>query len=315
MKVLVPSAVPLGQLDVPEDTQVVVYDVKQTIPEEHVDADVLAAMNFGGKRLKDAAHRLHNLRLVQGFMAGTESLENAGFAPDVKIASGVGLHDVTVAEHTMMLTLALVRRLPQLLAAQAESRWASDLGGLQELHPVDSPVTTLLEANVLVWGFGSIGQHLAGLLQPFGPHIRGVARSAGERAGIEVVTQDQFPDVLPTTDVLIMILPSTDETSKALGAEQLAMLPRHAYVVNVGRGSTVDEAALLDALTEGELAGAALDVTTVEPLPADSPLWKAPNIIISPHAAGGRPVNPEALLSRNIRALIDGGELTNLVER
>lgn len=315
MKVLVPSSVPLGPLDVPEGTEVVVYDVRQTIPEEHLDAEVLATLDFGRKRLKDAAERMHTLRLVQGFMAGTDVLVESGFSPDVKIASGVGLHDATVAEHAVMLTLALVRRLPQLLAAQSESRWASELGGTQELHPVDSPVTTLLKANVLIWGFGSIGQHLTGILKPLGARIRGVARSAGERAGVEVITEEELPEALPTTDVLIMILPSTPATEKVLGAEQLALLPRHAYVVNVGRGSTVDENALLEALSNGELAGAALDVTAVEPLPADSPLWKAPNIIITPHAAGGRPVNAEALLSKNVRALAEGADLTNLVER
>lgn len=315
MKVLVPSSVPLGPLELPEGTEVVVYDVMDYIPEEHLDAGVLATLDFGRKRLRDAAERMPNLQLVQGFMAGTDVLVQSGFDDDVKIASGVGLHDATVAEHALMLTLALVRRLPQLLAAQEASRWASELGGTQELHPVDSPVTTLLEANVLIWGFGSIGKHLTGLLKPLGANIRGVARSAGERAGIEVVTEEQLTDVLPTTDVLIMILPSTPETDKALGAEQLALLSPHAYLVNVGRGSTVDETALLEALTNGELAGAALDVTAVEPLPSDSPLWKAPNIIISPHAAGGRPVNAEALLSKNVRALIDGGEITNLVER
>lgn len=314
MKILVPSSVPLGPLDVPGEVQVVVYDVMQTIPEEHVDAEVLATLDFGRKRLKDAAERMHNLRLVQGFMAGTDVLVQAGFAPDVKIASGVGLHDATVAEHALMLTLALVRRLPQLMAAQADSRWASELGGTQELHPVDAPVTTLMEANVLIWGFGSIGQHLTGILTPLGARIQGVARSAGERAGVKVITEEELPEVLPTTDVLIMILPSTPATEKVLGAEQLALLPRHAYLVNVGRGSTVDENALLEALTQGELAGAALDVTAVEPLPADSPLWQAPNIIISPHAAGGRPVNAEALLSKNVRALLEGGEITNLVE-
>lgn len=90
-----------------------------------------------------------------------------------------------------------------------------------------------------------------------------------------------------------MILPATAETAHVLDAERLAALPDHAYVVNVGRGATVDEDALVRALTEGRIAGAALDVTAVEPLPAESPLWDAPNLILTPHAAGGRPVGAD----------------------
>jgi phosphoglycerate dehydrogenase-like enzyme len=107
---------------------------------------------------------------------------------------------------------------------------------------------------VLVWGFGNIGQNLAPLLQALGAQVTGVGRSAGERAGFPVVAQDQLEAELGQTDVLVMILPATEATTHALDAARLAALPRHAFVVNVGRGTTVDEPALLAELVRTNLA-------------------------------------------------------------
>jgi phosphoglycerate dehydrogenase-like enzyme len=176
-------------------------------------------------------------------------------------------------------------------------------------------VTTLLGARVLVWGFGSIGQTVAPFLEQLGAEVRGVARSAGERSGFAVVAEEDLAGELGHTDVLLMILPSTDATTRALDAGRLAALPEHAYVVNVGRGSTVDEPALVAALCGGGIAGAALDVTSTEPLPADSPLWDAPNLLLTPHAAGGRPVGADELITDNLAALLAGRDLKNVVER
>src|SRR5690606_32794585 len=105
-------------------------------------------------------------------------------------------------------------------------------------------------------------------------------------------------------DVLIMILPATDETRGALSRERIALLPPRAWVVNVGRGTTVDEAALADALRHDRLGGAALDVTEVEPLPVSSELWDLANVIITPHSAGGRPIGAAGLIADNLRALL-----------
>jgi phosphoglycerate dehydrogenase-like enzyme len=182
------------------------------------------------------------------------------------------------------------------------------------LHP-EGPATTLLDARVLVWGFGSIGQTLAPLLDQLGARVRGVARSSGERAGFPVVAEENLRDELRQTDVLVMILPSTQATMRALDDDRLAALPDSAYVVNVGRGSTVDEPALVAALSGGRIAGAALDVTSTEPLAADSPLWEAPNIVLTPHAAGGRPVGADEIISANLSALLAGRDLRNVVDR
>ena len=157
-----------------------------------------------------------------------------------------------------------------------------------------------------MWGFGSIGQETARLFKAFGANVTGVAQSAGERSGFPVIATEQIDEYLPTTDILVMVLPTSDSTFKALDAHKLQLLPKRAYLVNVGRGTTVDEDALVVALNSGSIAGAALDVTATEPLPSDSPLWDAKNIVITPHAAGGRPVNPEELIAHNIRAFRTG---------
>lgn len=313
MKLLLPDSVPLDPA-LPEGVEAVHYDATAPVPDEHLDAEALVVWGNAPGDLRAVAGRMPRLRWVQTLAAGPDVVLGAGFPDDVVVTSGVGLHDRPVTEHALALVLALLRRLPEAIAAQAEHRWAGELGGLQPLHP-DGRVTTLLGARVLVWGFGNIGQNLAPLLQALGAQVTGVGRSAGERAGFPVVAQDQLEAELGQTDVLVMILPATEATTHALDAARLAALPRHAFVVNVGRGTTVDEPALLAALTERRIAGAALDVTEVEPLPADSPLWDAPNLLLTPHAAGGRPVGGDELVGTNLAALLAGRELRNVVAR
>jgi phosphoglycerate dehydrogenase-like enzyme len=313
MKVLLPDSVPLSP-PLPDGVEAVVYDVAAPVPDEHLDADALVVWGSSTPDLAAVAGRMPRLRWVQTLAAGPDAVLAAGFPDDVVVTSGAGLHSPTVTEHALALTLALVRRLPAAARAQSEHRWAGELGGMQPLHP-EGPVTTLLDARVLVWGFGHIGQTLAVLLRGLGARVRGVARSPGERAGFPVIAQADLDDELGRTDVLIMILPADASTERALNATRLAALPDHAYVVNVGRGATVDEDALHAALTGGVIAGAALDVTAVEPLPAGSPLWDAPNLVLTPHAAGGRPVGADELVGHNLAALVLGRALRNVVER
>jgi phosphoglycerate dehydrogenase-like enzyme len=313
VKLLLPNSVPLDPA-LPEGVEAVRYDATAPVPDQHLDAEALVVWGNRADDLRAVAGRMPRLRWVQTLAAGPDVVLGAGFPDDVVVTSGVGLHDRPVTEHALTLVLALLRRLPQAIAAQAEHRWAGELGGLQPLHPEDA-VTTLLGARVLVWGFGNIGQHLAPLLRALGAQVRGAGRSAGERSGFPVVAEDELDAELRQTDVLVMILPATEATTHALDAARLAALPRHALVVNVGRGTTVDEPALVAALAEGRIAGAALDVTEVEPLPADSPLWDAPNLLLTPHAAGGRPVGSDELVGANLAALLAGRELRNVVAR
>ncbi|GIE74181.1 phosphoglycerate dehydrogenase [Actinoplanes philippinensis] len=313
MKVLLPGSVALDP-DLPEGVHGVVYDVHAPVPEQHTDAEVFVAWGNSGDNLADAARRLKAVRWVQTLAAGPDAVLQAGFAADVVVTAGLGLHDRTVAEHTLGLVLAAARRLNLLVRAQIGRRWAGELGGLQPVRDSGS-FRTLGDANVVVWGFGGIAARLAPLLAALGAHVTGVARHAGERHGFPVVTAGALPELLPATDLLISILPATPATTGLVGAGVFELLPDHAWVVNVGRGATLDETALLAAIRSGRLAGAALDVFETEPLPVTSGLWDEPGVIITPHAAGGRPEGASGLLSDNIAAYREGRPLRNLVAR
>lgn len=313
MKILLPDTLDLAPA-LPDGWEAVTIDARAEIPPEHHDGAVLVVWGASRAHLASAAQNLHDLRLVQSLSAGVEGILAAGFEQEVPIATGAGLHSKTVTEHTVALLLTLLRRIPEVLEAQQRREWSRELGGLQPLRPAGR-ITTLLDANVLIWGFGEIGQTLAPVLQVLGANVRGAARSAGERAGFEVIAEGDVLGELPGTDVLINILPATEQTAGVVSHDVLAALPDHALFINVGRGATVDQVALREALEAGTLGGAALDVTDPEPLPEDDPLWTAPRLVLTPHAAGGRPVGATERIERNLRALVDGTDLLHLASR
>ncbi len=313
MKLLLPDSIDLD-VDTLHDVEIVVYAIDRPIPEDHTDAEALVVWGNRPDQLRDTATRLTRLRWVQTLAAGPDEVLAAGLDPAIVITAGQGMHDGPVAEHALALVLAAARRLNLLIRAQVGRRWAGELGGRQPVVPVSS-FRTLRGARVAIWGFGGIAATLAPHLTALGATVTGVARRAGERHGFPVVTAGDLPDILPRTDVLINILPAAPDTRHAVDARVLALLPAHAWLVNVGRGSTVDEAALLAAIREHRLAGAALDVFETEPLPPESPLWDEPNVIISPHAAGGRPIGAADLIAHNLAALRAREPLHNVVER
>ena len=318
MKVLLPTSL---SLDLPVDQTVdgvtyVSYAPDAPVPDAHTDADALVAWGNTSEQLADTARRLTSLRWVQALAAGPDAILAAGFAPEVVVTSGRSLHDGPVSEHTLALALTAARRLDLMVDAQRESRWAGELGGSQSGDTSTYPgLGTLAGASVTVWGFGSIGQALAPLLQMLGADVVGVATTAGERSGFPVITEDELPARLPETDLLVAILPATPETENIVSEKVFAALPDHAWVINVGRGATLDEVALEQALRAGTLGGAALDVVATEPLPASSTLWETPNLVLTPHAAGGRPQGATELVAENVAAFRDGRTLRNVVAR
>lgn len=311
MKLLLPNSIPL-QPQLPDGVTSVVYDVHAPIPPEHRDAEALVIWQSPAEHLATMPRELPKLQWIQSLMAGTDSIEAAGFDPRIRLTSGKGLHDRPVAEHTLALILAAARRLHVSLAAQARSEWQHSWDADQPFASIDS-FSTLTGARVLIWGFGGIGTLLARYLTALGAEVSGVARRAGDRSGYPVHAPKELPTLLPETDVLVNILPATPDTTGIVDEAVLDALPPRAWLVNVGRGATVDEPALQRALESGMIAGAALDVFANEPLPPDSPLWHAPNLIITPHAAGGRPHAPESLIEQNLHQLRNGAPLVNEV--
>lgn len=175
-----------------------------------------------------------------------------------------------VAETALAGLLALARGVDRLARLQASKTWEGD--------PLRTRLRLLKGARVVMLGHGAINRRLAELLVPFGCEITALNSSA---------TTADLDALLPTADILVATVPDTPATRGLLSAERLDLLPRHAVLANLGRGSLLDEAALADALAEGRLAGAVLDVTRDEPLPPDHPFWTCPNILLTQHSGGG----------------------------
>ncbi len=312
MLLIVPTDAPFT-LDPIDGVDVLAYDPEQNLTDEHLAADAAVVWGFASPII-DQLVGAPNLRWIQTLTAGPDPVLAAGFPARVQVTTGRGFHDETVAEHTLGLALAGLRQIPESLAAQAQHRWAEELSGFRPLHD-GVTLTTLIGARVTIWGFGSIGQTVAARFAACGASVTGIARSAGERAGFPVRATADVDEVLTQTDVLVLVLPKSPETDNVLDARRLALLPHYAWVINVGRGNAIDETALAAALHEGTLGGAGLDVFQTEPLPADSPLWDAPHVIITPHNAGGRPLHTREFITDNLHRLLSGEPLRNLAPR
>ncbi|KAM3560398.1 hypothetical protein ARSEF4850_003684 [Beauveria asiatica] len=313
MKLLYPTSIKMDLAAALHDqpsVQLVAYDPAALIPDAHLDAVVLVAWANTAANLQHAAAHMPALRWVQSLAAGPNDVLAAGFdRARVTVTSGSGLHNRPVAEHALGLLLNAARRFYEMRDYQVRKEWAGHLRGDPTLPGY--MFSSLRNANVVIWGYGNIAKTLAPHLQALGATVRGVARNAGVRDGVEVFAEDKLPELLRAADALVMILPGSDATRHALNAERLAYLREHAWVVNVGRGTSVDEAALVDALEKRQIGGAALDVFEEEPLPSSSKLWDAPNLILSPHAAGNRPLGSEVLVAENLKLFQQGKTLTN----
>lgn len=200
------------------------------------------------------------------------------FPEGVLLTNSSGAYGVTISEHIMMVTLMLQRRMLDYAQIVRDRGWTNDL-----------PVRSIQGSRLTLLGTGDIGTTFAKRAKALSPaSVTGVNRSGRVPDPVydRVVPMAELDRVLPETDILVMSLPSTPETVGILSRERLALLPESAILVNVGRGSAIDQDALMDALNAGRLAGAALDVMTPEPLPADHPLWTTKNLLITPHVAG-----------------------------
>lgn len=223
----------------------------------------------------------------------------------VTFTTSAGVHAAPLAEFAVFGVLAGAKRLPWLLGMQRERRW-----GPRE------PLGLLAETTVLVVGLGAIGRGTATRLSALGCRVIGVHRREVEADVEAIVPVERFAEAAATADAIVLALPGTEQTRGLLSAEVLAAVKPGATVVNVGRGTTVDEPALIEALRDGRVGLAVLDVTAVEPLPEDSPLWELPNVVLAPHTAAISPHEPRLiaeLFAENARRLLDGEPLHNVV--
>jgi phosphoglycerate dehydrogenase-like enzyme len=232
----------------------------------------------------------------------------------IVVTNPSGIFSVPMAEHTMGLLVALARNFPDSVRHQDNCHW-----GQQDLWDQPQRLTELNGQLLLIVGYGSIGRELARRARAFDVRVWGVTRSGnGDATHAEkIVPADQLDQVLPQADYVVIAAPETHETAHLMNAARITKMKPGARLINVGRGSLLDEAALLNALQSGALAGAALDVTATEPLPPNSPLWKAPNLFITPHTSAVSDrlwVRQADTLVQLLERWFDGRELFNQVD-
>ena len=282
-----------------------------TLAKELPDAHIFVGASL---RPEQFAHA-KQLKWIHSTAAGVSQLmhpelRNSG----VIVTNPSGIFSPPMAEHTMGMILALARNFPDTVRFQDAAKWAQ-----QDLWDKPQHLSEVNGSLLLIVGYGSIGRELAKRAQAFGMRIWGVTRSGkGDTTHAErIQPASELHQALPHADYIVIAAPDTPETKHLIGAEQIARMKRGARLINISRGSLLDEAALMAALQSGQLSGAALDVTTPEPLPSDSALWKAPNLFITPHTSGvsDRLWQRETeLLLRLLDEWFAGKELSNCVD-
>jgi phosphoglycerate dehydrogenase-like enzyme len=254
--------------DLADALELIPWDGTGPLPDEAAEAQVYVMPYVFNQPTLDVIAAMPKLEIIQTQTAGVEHVLPY-LRKGIVLCNARGVHDASTAELAVTLTLASLRGLRDFVTAQAGGQWAFAVRD------------SLADRRVLIVGYGSIGAALEQRLLPFECDVVRVARQAREK----VYEMGQLPDLLPEADVVVLLIPLTDETRKLVNAEFLGRMKDGALLVNVARGAIVDTEALLAEVQTARLR-AALDVTDPEPLPTDHPLWRAPGVLITPHVGG-----------------------------
>jgi phosphoglycerate dehydrogenase-like enzyme len=244
------------------------------------EADVVVVSGMWRNDLLDRAQRLH---FIQSISAGTDQFDRGKLTErGIRLASAQGVNARAVSEHAMALILAMTRKLPEARDNQAKHVWRGMIPDITQREDELSGKT------LLIIGLGGIGSRLAQLAKVFGLRVIGIKRNpaTGGEAADSAHGLTDLKTLLPQADFVVLTCPLNKDTEKVIDADAFARMKKSAYLVNAGRGGCVDELALIQALLDRTIAGAAIDVTMEEPLPAISPLWGLSNVLITPHTAG-----------------------------
>ncbi|MBS1840888.1 MAG: D-2-hydroxyacid dehydrogenase [Acidobacteria bacterium] len=253
------------------------YDV---LPPELPDTDIFVGYSLRADQLTHA----RKLKWIHSTATGVAQLMYPELRESgILVTNPRGVFSVPVAEHTLGMMIAMARNFPDSIRFQDQAKWSQ-----QQLWDLPQQLSELSGKTLLIVGFGSIGQELAKRAKAFDMRVLGVTRSGQSNGDLaeKIVAGSELHSVLPEADYAVIAVPETAGTKKLMGAAEISRMKRGARLINVGRGSLLDEDALIAALESGHLAGAGLDVTGIEPLPENSPLWKAPNLFITPHTSG-----------------------------
>ena len=288
-------------------------DDRATLAREAADADVFYGFTFPADLVANAPR----LRWIQSLSAGVEgNLSPEVVARGILVTNGAGIASNGIAEQVLAVILAFCRNLHVAARLQREARWDRTA----VMAGIGAPIRELRGSRVAVLGLGPIGEAVARDAAALGAVVRGMRRHPPETPSPpyeQVVGPDGLDALLGWADFVVLAVPHTPETENLIGRRELGLMRPDAYLVNIARGSVIDEAALIDVLRHGGIAGAALDVFEHEPLPASSPLWSLPNVILTPHAAGATPRYFERALELfigNLERYLAGKPLRNLVD-
>ncbi len=254
--------------------------------------------------------QMPHLRWIHTMGAGVDGdLTPEVVQSDVLLSRTRGLHCIPVSEWVLMQILAVSKRLPELVLAQERHEWKK----------VEVPVS-LVGRTIGIVGYGEIGHCVNARARGFGFRVIGTRRHPRPTPELDAVyPADQLDRLLAEADYVVVLTPLTAETRGLIGAAQLRQMKPTAWLINVARGEVVDEAALIEALRGGRIAGAALDVFAQEPLPPDSPLWSLPNVLITPHSGGvSFPRFHQEIMAQfvdNLGRYVRGEPLANLVDK
>ncbi len=265
-----------------------------------------ATVIFGWPRARDLPNAA-SLKWFQTMWAGSDEYLDV-MPAGASLTSSSGSNRRSVAEHMLACTLSLCRRLPTYRDSQRAHVW-EDEGAMK----------TLLDATVLVVGAGNIGATYAGLCRALGAKTIGLKRTAAPVEGFDqVYSVDRLDELLPQADVVALVMPHNPQSMGLMNENRIRAMKDDAILISSGRGSVLDQDALARCMQEGKLWGAALDVTEPEPLPADHPLWDIPNLLLTPHVAGGMRLEITRracieMAQENLKRYLKGERLKNLV--
>lgn len=253
------------------------YDAKQSFDKKY-ESDLIAADIVIGQPPVEYLPMMKNLGLLQLSMAGTEPYSKPDVLPKgVKLCNATGAFGKAISEHMLATLLMLMKKLHLYRDNMHTSDW-KDMG----------QVRSITDMTVLCVGLGDIGRDFAKLCKAMGARVIGLRRSGTQKPDYvdELYLTEDADKILPQADVIAMSLPNTPATVNFMSRDRFALLKKGSYLLNVGRGNAIDQDALCDALRDGTLAGASIDVATPEPLPKDSPLWQCEGLLITPHVSG-----------------------------
>ena len=265
---------------------------------------------------RDLVPSLTRLQWVQAPAAGVAHMLSAELASSpIVLTSARGVRARAIAEHVMLMALALARQLPLVMRRQSERAWALD-----EIETAGT-MRTLHGRQMGVVGLGSIGGEVARLAAGFGMRVVATRRHADRprpEGVADVLPPERLADLMASSDVIVLSAALTADTRLLVNRDVLARVKHGAWLINIGRGQLVDDQALIDALRDGRLGGAALDVFRREPLPVESPYWDLPNVIVTPHLSGAMEdywTPLVGLFAENLRRFEKGQPLINVVDK